>query len=171
MGFRSSQRRLQAGETILALLVRHAANVICRGRIGSAGWTEERRVGKKWTKNSVLFGETCFFTTQLATRQTHREVQRCECRRASTLVATEERSHCWMLTPHGLARGTAINKLPWEARNDHEFLSACQGSAWDVRPRRREAAAAVDDGVGVGADYLDEVTIEERGPEVMPRNR
>ena len=42
---------------------------------------------------------------------------------------------------------------------------------WDVRPRRREAAAAVDDGVGGGVAPLRRGPFEERRPEVIPRKR
>ena len=51
-------------------------------------------------------------------------------------------------------RETVINRLPVEDRHANEFLSTCKGLPWDVKPRRREAAAALDDGVGEGAGPL-----------------
>ena len=55
-------RRLEVDEPILAWLPRHAATVISRGHIGVDGRTpEQRRIRKKWTKATVVFGDICFF--------------------------------------------------------------------------------------------------------------
>ena len=76
-----------------------------------------------------------------------------------------------MLTPESSVRGTGSIRLPVENRHEKEFLSSCKGLPSDVKRRRREAAAAVDDGVGEGVAPLPRGPLGERRPQVIPRSR
>ena len=62
-----------------------------------------------------------------------------------------------------------FQKMAVEGRQEDEFLSSCKGPPWDVKPRRREAAAAVNDGVGEGAAFPQRSLLEEERPKVVPR--
>ncbi len=56
------RRSLKPTEPLYAWIPRFAANAINRNRIGLDGRTpEKRRVGKKWQKPTVWFGEQCLF--------------------------------------------------------------------------------------------------------------
>ena len=98
------KRRLSRDEPLFAWMVRHAANVINRGRIGSDGKTpEQRRTGKQWKRPSLWFGEQCFFKPAAT-----KAVQGADARMVrGVYIGHHERTGATrILIPEGTARGT-----------------------------------------------------------------
>ena len=149
------KKRMAVDAPILAWLVRHAANVMCRGRIGSDGRTpEQRRTGRRWTKATVLFGEQCFFKPTAGSAEDRPRGGEMRVKKSIYVGHRERAGATLLLTPEVMARGTGITRLPIGVRFDEEFLEECKGLPWDVRPRRRAAPAPIDAGVGEGAAPL-----------------
>lgn len=151
-------RRMDPKEPILAWIVRHAANVINRGRIGPDGQTpEQRRVGKKWSRPTVVFGEQVFYRPP-GDRPGGQDMRM----HRGVYVGHHERTGAvLLLTPSGLARGAGITRLPEGDRFNNDFLEKCKGLPWDVKPRTREVGAPIDMSIGEGA-----APIEPRAPRV-----
>ena len=101
-----------------------------------------------------MLGETCFLKPTTGTEADRPRGAELRMKRTSYVGHHERMGALLMLVPEGMVRGTSINRLPGEDRHGNEFWSTCKGLPWDVQPRRGEAAAAVDDGVGEGAAQL-----------------
>ena len=137
------KRRLKDNEPVLAWIVRHSANAINRSRIGSDGCTpEQRRVGKKWQRPTVWFGEQVFYKPAPTSSNRPRGGEM-KMRRGVYVGHHERTGATLLLTPEGVARGVGITKVPVEDRWDYDFLTSCKGLPWETQPRRREAPTVV----------------------------
>ena len=165
-------RRFGADEPILAWLVRHGANVMNRGRIGADGRTpEQRRVGKKWQRPTVLFGETCFFKPTCGSNEDKPRGGEARMNKGVYVGHHERTGAALLLTPEGMRRGSGLTRLPVEDRFNDEFLRSCKGLPWDVKPRQRTAPGQIDLGVGERAAPLPDPEARRAREEVQPRRR
>ena len=166
------QKRLAADAPILAWMVRHAANVMCRGRIGADGRTpEQRRTGRRWTKATVLLGEQCFFKPTCGSAENRPRGGEMRMRKGIYVGHHERTGATLLLTPEGMVRGTGIVRLPLAERFDDKFLEECKGLPWDVKPRQRAAPGAIDAGVGEGAATLPTPSVRQDRTELAIRKR
>ena len=76
-----------------------------------------------WTRSSVLFGETCFFKPTKGTATDEPRCGETPMKKGICVVHHERTGASLMLTPEGMARGTAINRLQVGDLHEHEFLS------------------------------------------------
>ena len=132
------KRRLSRDEPLFAWMVRHAANVINRGRIGTDGKTpEQRRTGKQWRRPSLWFGEQCFFK-----RAQTKAIQGADERMTKGVyIGHHERTGATLLlTPEGVRRGVGIVQLPSDQKFDPAFLATCKGLPWVPNPKRAQTS-------------------------------
>ena len=166
------QKRMAVDAPILTWMVRHAANAMCRGRIGSDGRTpEQRRTGRQWTRPTVLFGEQCFFKPTCGSAENRPRGGEMRMKKGIYVGHHERTGATLLLTPEGMRRGTGLTRLPIAERFDDKFLEECKGLPWDVKPRQRAAPAVVDVGVGEGVAPLPPPSAQRERNEVAARKR
>ena len=110
-----------------------------RYRIGTDGRTpEQRRVGKKWKRPGVEFGEVCFFKPTSTTVNTRQKGADDRMKKGIFVGHHDRTGAVMMLTPDGLRRGIGLTRAPPSQRFDAEFMDTCRGLPWDPRPAIKE---------------------------------
>ena len=125
------KRQLDWSEPLATWLVRHSANCLSRYRIQTDGKTpDQRRIGKRWRRQAVEFGEKAAFLL-VAARRECRVAGDAERMMDGIFVGHHERTGASLfLSEHGLLRGTRVQRKTADQQWDNEFIRKCRGVPW-----------------------------------------